>query len=165
MNPTPQDILALIVTDELGLVLRGEACVYITPEEINDDMRPTDHAEFLVNGYYPLAQQLGADVLKTTLERALAAICVDALGVYCAHQCYYIQINKEHWKKSPFAIDRQQLPHILGLAFLTHTAGLHQLEIKPGDAQHDAAYKIVLAGMQLLARDHGIDWGIPLPSL
>lgn len=165
MNPTPNDILDLIVNNELALALRGDTCVFITPEEINDDMRPTDHAEFLVNGYYPLAQQLGADVLKKTLENALTAICVDAVGVYCAHQCFYIQINKEQWKKSPFAIDRDNLPKSLALAFLTQTPGLHQLEIEPGDVQDDAAYKLTLVGMRQLERDHGIDWGITLPTL
>ena len=164
MTPTSHDIDDLISNNRLGLALRGELCVFTTPEAINDDMRPTDHAELLCKGLYPLAAAYGADRIGGKLEEALAAICIDALGVYCAHQCFYIQIMNERTSTSPFAIDRVRLPRILGQAFLNEVPALHRLEMRTGDMQADRSYRVVLAGMQMLARD-GIDWGCVLPAL
>lgn len=162
MTPTPEQIYALIITKQLGKALRGELCVFVTPEEINDDMRPTDHAELLAKGLYPLVAQYGADFVRAELEHALGAICVDALGVFCAHQCYYIQIVNEREFNSPIAIDRVQLPKALGQAFLREVPALHRLEVRKGDVLVDRSYKVVLSGMRILAREDGIDWGISL---
>lgn len=163
MNPTPQEIYNLIVTKQLGKVLRGELCVFVTPEDINDDMRPTDHAELLAKGLYPLVTAYGADFVRKELEEALPAICTDALGVFCAHQCYYIQIVNEREKTSPIAIDRVRMPTLLGQAFLREVPGLHRLEVRKGDLLVDRSYKVVLSGMRILARDDGIDWGVTIP--
>lgn len=163
MTPTPQELYNLILNNQLGKALRGEACVFVTPEVINDDMRPTDHAELLAKGIYPLVAQYGADVIRPKLEEALAAICFDALGVFCAHQCYYIEIVNEREGKSPLAIDRQRLPTILGHAFLREAPGLHLLELRKGDLLVHRSYRVVLSGMRILAREDRIDWGVALP--
>lgn len=163
MTATAHDIDELLLADRLGEALRGERCLFNTPEVVNDDMRPTDHAEFLCKGFYPLAARHGAPLLAAKLEAALAGICFDALGVYCAHQCYYIQIVNERSSISPFAIDRVYLPKILGQAFLNHMPALHLLQLRKGDREADRSYKVILAGMRLLARD-GIDWGFDLPA-
>lgn len=163
MTPTPQDIAGLIAAHRLGAALRGEVFVYTTPEAINDDMRPTDHAELLEKGLYPNVPLLGVDVVTDSLNEALAAICTDALGVFCAHQCFYIEIVKEQSNKSPLAIDRVNLPKILAQAFVRHGAALHQLEVRPGDVKLDRSYRVTLSGMRILGRDHGIDWGMVLP--
>lgn len=165
MTPTAQQIDALIATNQLGRALRGELCVFTTPAEINDDMRPTDHDELLSKGIYPLVPLHGPGVIINSVEEALVAICHDALGVFCAHQCYYIEIIREHGRQSPIAIDRERLPKLLAQAFLQQTPGLHQLELRGGDVLVDRSYKVVLSGMRILARDHGIDWGITLPTI
>lgn len=163
MTPTSEAISGLLFTDGLHKVLRGELCVFVTPESINDSMLPTDHAELLDKGLYPLLDQYGADVIGSRLEHALAAICSDALGVFCAHQCFYIQIVNERAGRAPLAIDRAHLPRILGQAFLRHAPALHRLALREGDVQADRSYRLVMSGMRILAREDGIDWGVALP--
>ena len=164
MNPTAQQIYDLIITNQLGKALRGELCVFVTPAEINDDMRPTDHAELLEKGIYPLVAQYGADFVRNKLEEALSAICVDALGVFCAHQCFYIEIVYERDSRSPLAIDRVRLPKILAQAFLKEVPALHRLEVRNGDVLVDRSYKVILSGMRILVREDSINWGITPPA-
>jgi hypothetical protein len=163
MNPSESDVLRSIKLGLLAEVLRGEKYVFGTPAHINDDMRPTDHAELLERGLYPVTRILGASHVQTELEVALRNICRDALGVYCAHQCFYIQILHEAGNISPFLIDRQSLPKYLADRFMKESSALHSLEVRPGDLANDGAYKVTLSGMRILKRDHGIEWGIILP--
>lgn len=148
----------------MAQILRGEKCVFVTPEHINDNMRPTDHAELLSKGLYPLTAEYGTDFIRTALEEALSAICVDALGVFCAHQCFYIQIVNERALASPIAVDRVCLAKALGESFLQQAVALHTLEVRNGDLATDRCYKVVHSGMRILAREDGIDWGIKIPG-
>lgn len=161
MNYPSTDLLGAIQGGALPRVLRGEACVYRTPPHINDDMQPTDHAELLEQGIFPLAESLGAQKVSYLLQQALIDVCTDALGVFCAHQCYYIQVLKEDDGVSPFKLDRAVLPTALAKAFAQHADDLRLLALKPRDLELGRPYKVVVSGMRVLARDHGIDWGMP----
>ncbi len=162
MNPTSEEIFNLITANQLGSALRGEVCVFTTLSHINDDMRPTDFCELLEKGIYPLVQQYGVNFIQSSLEDAIKAICFDALGVFCAYKCFYVEIISEHAKDSPMFLDRENLPKFLATAFLSASSSLHELEIRKGDLVLDRSYKVVLSGMRILERDYGIDWGISL---
>jgi hypothetical protein len=88
----------------------------------------------------------------------------DSLGVFCAHQCFYVQVVNEHQGISPFVMEKSSLPKALAAAFNTHASALHSLEVMPGDLANDRSYKVTLAGMRILARDYQIDWGMELPT-
>jgi len=165
MNPTEQDIYVGIKSGQLASILRGEQCVFVTPSSINDDMRPTDHDELLTKALYPLAIAHGKDFIQTELEQALRDICGDALGVFCAHQCFYIEIVKENGGRSPLSLNRDSLPKYLASSFMRQSPALHLLELRQGDLAIDRSYKVTVAGMRILARDYGVDWGIILPAL
>ena len=165
MNPTPDDLMDAIVNHEFTKVLRGELYVYTTPAEINDDMRPTDHDELLEKGLYPLVAPMGLDVVTAELNAALASICTDAVGVFSAHQCFYLEILREDENHSPLRIDRIGLPKVLAQRFVQLTAAVHQLEVKPGDLKLDRPYRLIRAQMQILHDDHGIDFGIDVATL
>lgn len=165
MNPTEQDVLRAIKSGMLAKVLRGEECVFVTPPSINDDMRPTDHDELLTRGLYPLVTRHGIAYIQTELERALREICNDALGVFCAHQCFYIEMVKEKEGNSPLSLNRDSLPKYLASSFVRQSSSLHVLEVRPGDLANDRSYKVTVSGMRILARDHGVDWGIALPTI
>lgn len=163
MNPTPADVLDLIHSGRLAGVIRGDLCVFSTPANINDDMRPTDHEELLERGIYPLIQQCGVNFIIRKLEEALRQSCTDALGVFCAHQCFYIELIKEDANSSPISISRDELANFLAECFLRESTALHSLEVRPGNDRNDRSYKVTLAGMRILKRDHGVDWGLTLP--
>jgi|GEM_PF-3590053 len=165
MSQAEQDVLNAIRSKSLTKVLRGEQCVFVTPANINDDMRPTDHDELLERGLYPLAQTYGVNRIQAELEQALRDICTDALGVFCAHQCFYIEMVKEREGASPLSLDRELLPKFLASAFLQQASALHSLELRPGDVVKDRSYKVTVSGMRILARDYGVDWGIAIPAL
>lgn len=128
-------------------------------------MRPTDHAELLEFGLYPIARELGASFIQGELENGLRAICVDALGVFCAHQCFYVGLVHEKAGRSPLLLDRDSLPKHLATSFLREASGLHSLEFLPGDLANDRPYRITLAVMRILARDYDVEWGVALPPL
>jgi len=148
----------------LAQVLRGELCVFKTPSSTNDDMHPTDHAELLKVWLYPLANKLGTSEVSRALPQALIAACHDSLGVFCAHQCFYVQVVNEHQGISPFVMEKSSQAKALAAVFTTHASALHALEVRPGDLANDRSYKVTLAGMRILARDHQIDWGMELPT-
>ncbi len=165
MSQADQNVLSAIRSKSLSKILRGEELVFSTPASINDDMRPTDHDEFLERGLYPLVKEYGANHIQVELEDALRDICIDALGVFCAHQCFYIEIVKEREGVSPISLDRNSLPKFLAARFLQQASALHTLELRSGDLANDRSYKVVVSGMRILARDYGIDWGITVPPL
>ena len=51
-------------------------------------------------------------------EKELLNITYDALGLYCAIQCFYIQVLNEDDKKSPFTLNRNSLSEKLGEIFI-----------------------------------------------
>ncbi|WP_164462527.1 MULTISPECIES: hypothetical protein [Burkholderia] len=165
MNPTESDVLTAIKGGRLASVLCGEACVFRTPPEINDDMRPTDHAEFLERALYPLSRTEGVDLVQRELEHALQATCNDPLGVFCAIQCFYMALMDEQSGSSPLHLSRDWLPKLLASAFLKESAGLHALALRPNDHLYDRSYRVTLSRMHILAKDCSIDWGVALPPL
>jgi len=126
-------------------------------------MLPTDHAELLERSIYPLAAALGAPRVASELERAIAEACRDALGVYCAHQCFYIQLVNEREGRSPLKLDRAALPRILGAAFAREEESLRSVTLRPGDLAAQRSYRVTVSGMRILSRDYGIDWGVAIP--
>ncbi|HDR9484886.1 TPA: hypothetical protein QDC20_002996 [Burkholderia aenigmatica] len=165
MNPTEFDVLTAIRGGWLASVLRGEACVFRTPPEINDDMRPTDHAELLERTLYPLSRTEGVDFVQRELENALQAACNDPVGVFCAIQCFYMAQMDEQSGSSPFHLNCDRLPKLLASAFLKESAGLHALALRPNDHLYDRSYRVTLSRMRMLAKDCSIDWGVALPQL
>lgn len=165
VGPSESRILAAIKAGTLPKVLRGEECVFTTPSSVNGDMRPTDHAELLEFGLYPIARELGASFIQGELEKGLRAICVDALGVFCAHQCFYVELVNEKAGLLPLRLDRGTLPKYLAISFLREASGLHSLDFLPGDLANDRPYRITLAVMRILARDYDVEWGVALPPL
>lgn len=163
MNPSGADVLGAIKSGELAKVLRGEKFKFSTPASINDDMRPTDHDEFLERGLYPLARVHGTSYIESELEQALQDACSDALGVFCAHQCFYVEMVKEREGHSPFSLNRESLPRYLAASFARELLALHSLEIRAGDLVNDRSYRVTLSGMRILERDYSIDWGMILP--
>ena len=143
-------------------VVRGEVCVFSTPSHINDDMRPTDHAELLETALYPLALAHGVSHIQAKLELALREACTDARGVFCAHQCFYIELVNERAGTSPFSLDRATLPRHLASCFQHFSSELRSLAFTPSDTVTSRPYKVMLAGIRILARDHGVAWGIEL---
>ena len=165
MNPTSEDLAKIIASNRLAEALRGEVCIFFTSAEINGSLRPTDHDQLLEKGIYPLIAQFGKEFLEQELEKTLVAICHDALGVFCAHQCYYLETLREEQNLSPLPIDRTTLPRILAQNFIKETPALHRLEIRKGDVALDASYRVMRSQMRILQTDCGVDWGINLTSL
>lgn len=163
MNPSLTDISQLIIDGRLGDAIRGEIFVLLTPPEVNDDMRPTDHDELLKRIVYPLAGLDGKFLAQLELQKALQKICRDPLGIFCAIQCYYIEIVNEDAHISPLMLDRESLPKFLASQFIKHSDGLRALEIRFGDLANERSYRVTLSRMRILKRDHGLDWGIELP--
>ncbi|QDQ25171.1 hypothetical protein FNU76_01690 [Chitinimonas arctica] len=137
--------------------------MYSTPAHINDDMLPTDHCELLKHALYPLAHEYGITYIQDKFEKALQDMCTDALGVFCAHQCFYIEMINERENSSPFKFELDWLPKYLATSFLREASALHALEIRSGDLLNNRSYKVVLSGMRILASDYGIDWQVTLP--
>jgi hypothetical protein len=163
MTLPEQTVLDAIRSKSLTKILRGEVYVFATPVRVNDDMRPTDHVEFLERGLYPLVRELGANEIQTQLDSSLREVCSDALGVFCAHQCFYVELVKEREGTSPISLDRESLPKFLASKFVEQASALHALEVRPGDLTNDRSYKTVVSGMRILARDYGVDWGVEIP--
>ncbi|MGN6528846.1 MAG: hypothetical protein ACTHL8_20830 [Burkholderiaceae bacterium] len=157
MNPTPAQVLDHVKAGRLARLLRGELAVFTTPAEINADMRPTDHAQLLEAGLYPLVPTpLRPEVLSNLLQQALLDIAVDARGVFCAVQCFYLEVVDEDGGRSPLRLDRDALFASLYAAFLAHEQGLHALAFRPRDLVLDRCHKLTAAAFRVLARDHGL---------
>ncbi len=161
MKPTPKEVYEQIKSHNLYKVVRGESCVFSTPEKINENMLPTDHNELLANALYPLAKDYNAVFISRELDLAIrVAASADALGLYCAIQCFYMQILSEDAGESPFRIDRTELPRYLGARYNAHSSTLQNLKLSPSDLQ-DKAYRLTVSRMKILMRDHGVDFGVP----
>lgn len=117
MNPSAEEVYEAIKVNKMNDVSLGKECRFITPPMINDDMQPTDHEQLLTCAIYPLAKKYGELKIQKILEESLKEIAIDALGLFCAIQCFYIQIIKERSKKSEFSIDRLHLTKSLGESF------------------------------------------------
>lgn len=99
MNPSAEEVYEAIKVNKMNDVLLGKECRFITPSMIND-MQPTAYEQLLTCAIYPLAKKYGELKIQKILEESLKEIAIDALGLFCAIQCFYIQIIKERSKKS-----------------------------------------------------------------
>ncbi|QDQ25173.1 hypothetical protein FNU76_01700 [Chitinimonas arctica] len=150
-----EELKNFIIDGRLSRVIRGEEFIFKTSFETNAKMQPTDHNEFLAKGIYPLCNELGNDNIRHCLETGLMDAASDALGVYCAVQCYYIQIISEREKESPFNIDRLVLPRFLGEQFKKYEKELLFVRLNNYDPP-DAPLRLTSAAMNALQRDAGI---------
>jgi hypothetical protein len=164
MNPSPENVFKLLSVGMLGSVLKGSECVFTTPSHINNNLKPTDHVELLEKAIYPLAKHYGEKYIQEKLEESIKEISIDALGIFCAIQCYYMEILSEDAHASPLDIDRNELPIFLAQCFFKESEALHSLEIQENDLSIDMSYRITLSRMRILKRDHGIEWGAILPE-
>ena len=154
MNHMTKSVKDLMDAHCLFKAIRGEDLVFKTPPEINADMQPTDHGELLGKAIYPLCAQLGIQTVQHHLEEALREAASDALGVFCAVQCYYVQIVSERAGESPFGIDRDELPLFLWKKFKAHEAAFMSIRLNSYDPP-DAPLRLTKAAMASLQRnDH-----------
>jgi hypothetical protein len=145
----------LINSERLYKAIRGEEFSFKTPPEINAEMQPTDHNEFLSKAIYPLCGEMGVEYMLRALEHALRDAASDAIGIYCAIQCYYIQIMSENWGESPFKIDRTHLPLFLGEQFKKHKQEFLEVKLNNYDPP-DAPLRLTLAAIESLQRNEKI---------
>ena len=153
-----EGIKNLIVSGRLYKAIRGEEFVFNTPSEINMDMQPTDHNELLAKAIYPLCSELGVDNVLHALESGLRDAASDAVGVYCAIQCYYVQIISERAKESPFNIDRSNLPLFLGKQFNNLEDEFSLIRLNNYDPP-DAPLRLTSAAISSLQWNVGINFG------
>jgi hypothetical protein len=149
------EIKDLANSGRLHKVIRGEEFSFKTPREINAEMQPTDHNEFLSNAIYPLCADIGVDYILRALENGLKDAASDAIGVYCAVQCYYIQVISENFGESHFKIGRVNLPLFLGKQFRKHECGFLVVKLNNYDPP-DAPLRLTLAAIGALQTNEGI---------
>lgn len=157
-NPVIDGIKDLVISGGLYRAIRGEVFILKTPPEINSEMQPTDHSELLKMGVYLLCNELGVDNVLHALECGLRRAASDAIGVFCAIQCYYVQIISEMHKQSLFRVDRVDLPQFLGLQFRKYEKDFIEIRLNSYDPLN-AALLLTLAAIGTLRRNFGIDFG------
>ena len=151
-------IKSLIASGRLYRAIRGEEFSFKTPPEINAEMQPTDHNELLSKAIYPLCNEMGVGCVLRALENGLRAAASDAIGVYCAIQCYYIQVISEGAGESPFKIDRTDLPLFLGEQFRKQEREFSSVKLNNYDPP-DAPLRLTSAAINSLHRNAGINFG------
>lgn len=114
-------------------LIRGESRVFVPPPGANGEVLPTDHHQMLKLAVYPMSNVYSIQVLKNSLEHGLVCSASDELGVFCSVQCYYAQIVSETFNQSPFEVDRNEVPLILGTKLKKMTEGLINLRLKESD--------------------------------
>jgi len=153
--PVIEEIYQLIKAHQLFKVIRGEQGVFRTPAYINADLLPTDHNELLTKAIYPIAEKYNAKFVERELDMALRVAASDALGVYCAIQCYYMQIVNEAEGLSSLRLDRVSLPQYLTARYFAVVDDLKALNLSGNDAQ-DYAQRSALSYLAILDRDYGV---------
>lgn len=110
---TKEDVYQQMKAHRLSQVIRGEICAFRTPPDVNAELLPTDHFQLLVQALYPLSIEVGSTYVQRELDLALRVAATDALGVFCAIRCYFMQIMNEDDGKACFSLDRISLPQFL----------------------------------------------------
>lgn len=147
----------LVISGLIHKAIRGEEFRFFTPPQKNGELLPTDHNELLSKAIYPLCDALGVEYVLRALEDGLRDAASDAVGVYCAIQCYYNQIISEEYGESPFSIDRINLPIFLGEQLKKDEPELLALRLSDYDSLGDRL-GLTLAAMEILRDDEGINF-------
>jgi hypothetical protein len=147
-----------IKNDELYAVIRGDACVYHTPPEVNAQRLPTDHCVMLEKGIYLAEKNISLDYLTTILEAGIKASCSDALGYFCAVQCFYSQVVNEEFG-CPITIDKKELPIYLGNQLFVFQTALKSHTLF-GKDKIGMVWEYTQTYIKILQRDYNIDFGI-----
>jgi len=155
MTPTVDEIYQLIKSHHLFKVIRGEASVFRTPAYINADLLPTDHNELLVKAIYPIAEKYNVKFAERELDLALRVAASDALGVFCAIQCYYMQVVNEDDGLSNIRLNRVELPQYLTARYFAFVDDLKRLNLSGNDAP-DYAQKSALSYLSILVEHHRV---------
>jgi hypothetical protein len=156
VKPTKSDIYSQIKAGELFRVIRGESCVFRTPPEINAELLPTDHYQLLVQALYPLAEQYSPEFIQRELELGIRMTASDALGVFCAIRCYFMQISNEDNGRSNILLDRVRLAQFLTARYFSVLNDLKTLvmEEQPNDPAY--ARQLALQYLIILRDKHGV---------
>lgn len=136
-------------------IIRGERNVFRTPAYINADLLPTDHNELLVKAIYPIAEKYNAKFVERELDLALRVAASDALGIFCAIQCYYMQVVNEDDGLSNIRLNRVELPQYLTARYFAFVDDLKRLNLSGNDAP-DYAQKSALSYLTILVEHHGV---------
>ncbi|WP_426319506.1 hypothetical protein [Pseudoduganella sp. R-43] len=155
MTPTVDEIYQQIKSHHLFKVIRGEEGVFRTPSYINADLLPTDHNELLVKAIYPIAEKYNVKFAERELDLALRVAASDALGVFCAIQCYYMQVVNEEDGLSNIRLNRADLPQYLTARYFALVEDLKKLNLSGNDAP-DYAQKSALSYLRILVEQYGV---------
>jgi hypothetical protein len=155
MTPTVDEIYQHIKSHSLFKVIRGEEGVFRTPSYINADLLPTDHNELLIKAIYPIAEKYNVKFAERELDLALRVAASDALGVFCALQCYYMQVVNEDDELSNIRLNRVELPQYLTTRYFAFVDDLKRLNLSGSDAP-DYAQKSALSYLTILVEQHGV---------
>lgn len=155
MSPTVDEIYHQIKSHNLVKIIRGEQGVFRTPAYINADLLPTDHNELLIKAIYPIAEKYNAKFAERELDIALRVAASDALGVFCAIQCYYMQVVNEEDGLSNIRLNRLELPRYLTARYFAFLEDLKKLNLSGNDAP-DYAQKSALSYLTILVEQYGV---------
>jgi len=156
--PTVEEIYHHVKSHNLFRVIRGELGVFRTPANINADLLPTDHNELLIKALYPIAEKYNARFMERELDLALRVAARDALGVYCAIQCYYMQIVNEDEGVSNIRLSRTDLPRLLTARYFFVLNDLKNLNLS-GNDMPDFAQRSALSYLTILSKQYGVQVG------
>lgn len=156
MKPTKEDIYREIKAHKLFQVIRGEICVFRTPPDINALLLPTDHDQMLIQGIYPLAEQYSPVFLQRELEAALRVAATDALGVFCAIRCYFMQILNEDNGTANIRLDRVGLAQFLTARYFAVLQELEDLVLEEQPDRPGYAQRMALSYLNTLQAKHGV---------
>lgn len=157
--PTAEEIYQHIKSHNLFKVIRGELSVFRTPANINADLLPIDHNELLIKALYPIAEKYNAKFMERELDLALRVAARDALGVYCAIQCYYMQIVNEDGGLSNIRLSRTDLPQLMTARYFALLDDLKKLNLSGNDAP-DFAQRSALSYLTILSKQYGVQVGV-----
>ena len=93
--------------------------------------------------------------MERELDLALRVAARDALGVYCAIQCYYMQIVNEDHGLSNIRLSRTDLPQLLAARYFALLDDLKKLKLSGNDAPN-FAQRSTLSYLSILAKQYGV---------
>ncbi|WP_028103961.1 hypothetical protein [Pseudoduganella violaceinigra] len=159
-RPSKEDVYEQIKGHAFFRLIRGEQCVFGTPPGEEAPLLPTDHHELLVHAVYPLVEQHSATFMQQSLDLALRAAASDALGVFCAIRCYFMQIRNEDNGAANLELDRAGLPQYLASRYFAVLEELKSLVMEEQPDRAEYAQRVALSYLRILQARHGVQLAI-----
>lgn len=156
MTPTVDKIYEQIKAHDLSKVIRGELSIFRTPAYIKANLLPTDYNELLIKAIYPIAEKYNVKFVERELDLALRVAASDALGVFCAIQCYYMQVVNEDDGLSNIRLSRADLPRYLTACYFALVDDLKRLDLSGNDTPA-YAQKSALSYLTILIEHHCVE--------